>query len=147
MTISFLAQPSCCLVWLSQAHGSRQSREGSCISLAALKFSARVAYWVSSNSTSASALSCSVQPGMEPGKLRPSSAMICAATDCCCRCSGARKNGTATLHQHLCGVACNPPHMFHQANHQIRTVSVSKDSPVSLGENVPLFSQSLLQPS
>lgn len=68
------------------------------------------------------------------------------ATDCC-YCSGAGKNGTATLHQHLCGVARNPPHMFYQANYQSRAVSVSKDSPASLGDNVQLFSQTRLEPS
>ena len=68
------------------------------------------------------------------------------ATDCCC-CSGARKNGTATLHQYLCGVAHNPPHMFYQADYQSRAVSVSKDSPVSLGDNVQLFLQTFIEPS
>lgn len=37
--------------------------------------------------------------------------------------------------------------MFYQANYQSRAVSVSKDSPVSLGDNVQLFSQTLLEPS
>lgn len=65
--------------------------------------------------------------------------------DCYC-CPAARKNCTAALPQHLCGIAHNPTHMFYQANYQSRAVSVSKDSPVSLGDNVRLFSQALLEP-
>lgn len=65
----------------------------------------------------------------------------------CCYCSGARKNGTASLHQHLCGVTRSPPHLCSLANYISRAASVSKDSPVSLGDNVWLFSQPFLEPS
>lgn len=68
------------------------------------------------------------------GETQTSCAMICAASAShgllllLLRRKG--KNGTATLHQHLCGVACNPPHMFHQANYQSRAVSVSRLSSI-----------------
>lgn len=149
MTITFLTQPRCCLAQLSRTHGSRKSRTGSYISSTALKFSASMACWDGRNSTSASALSCCVQPGMKQGKPRcsvPRSVQLQPATDCY-YCSGARENGTATPHQHLCGVACNPPHMFYQEYYQSRAVSVNEDSPVSLGDNVQLFLQTFLEPS
>lgn len=40
-----------------------------------------------------------------------------------------KENGTASLQQHLCSVACNPPHACYQANHQSSAVNGSKDSP------------------
>lgn len=75
--------------------------------------------------------SCSVQLGMEQVKPRPSCAVICTAAASqgllipCRR----KETGTASLQQHLCAIAHNPPHTCYQANYQSRAVNGREDSP------------------